>query len=253
MAYITAWFKVIKEDKLLGVVTEQSFARYSGKRIHICKAIAGQYLVLNDKFYRDDWMLPLDPASPVEYENVMVISIPEKEYDILNKLNVAEPVSIEDLYLDTEPEEVLEKAPKIEEVATVEYVRERKLKELSAECRQSIESGFSLVLSDEASHHFSMTTQDQINLIGLQQALTDGDDMIYHADGELEQFYSEEDAKLVLAGAKKWKNYNLVLYNSLKNWINSMTDISAIEAVTYDSEIPDEYCTAVLEHLTENF
>lgn len=255
MAYIAEWFKVIQEGKLLGVATDQNFARYSpaGRRVHICKALVGQYLVLNDRFYRDDWMLPLDPNSPVEYENATVISIKEKEYDILSKMDVTEPVRMEYLYLDEGEENIPEKAPKETDIATIDYVRKRKVDRLSAECRKSIESGFSLVLSDEAEHHFSLTTQDQINLIGLQQALADGNDMTYHADGELEQFYSEEDARLILSAARKWKNYNVALFNSLKNWVNHLTNFDEIEAVTYDSEIPDEYCTLVLEHMTDNF
>jgi len=253
MAYIAEWFKVIRDDKLLGVVTDQSFARYSVKsgRLHICKAIDGQYLFLNDRLYRDDWMLPLDPEAPVKYESATVISISEKEYDILNKVDVSEPVNISDLPVG-EPD-IVEKVPKETEKVTIEFVRERKLKELSEVCQTTIENGFSLVLSDGASHHFSLSREDQLNLVDLQRALNLNDDLIYHADGELMQFYSQEDALDILIGAKKWKNYNLTLYNSYKNWINSIGDISVIDSITYESEIPDEYCTAVLEHLTENF
>ena len=254
MAYIAEWFKVIKDGKLLGVVTDQSFARYSDKsgRLHICKAMNGQYLVLNDHFYRDDWMLALSPNANVEFEDATIVSITEKEYDILNKIGVTEPVEIDSLY-NTEPEEKPAKAPKETETVTVEFVRKRKLEELSAACRLTIEGGFSLVLSDGASHHFSMSQNDQLNLADLQRALDENDDLIYHADGELMQYYNHEDAIDILVGARKWKGYNLALYNSFKNWINSLEDISVIDAITYDSEIPDAYCTSVLQTLTENF
>lgn len=255
MAVIKEWFKVIQNGAFIGAVTDQSFARYSATSgvVHICNAIEGQYLFLNDKFYRDDWMLPVDPKSYVDYEMATVVSISEKEYDILvdPTKDQPEPINVKQL-INTEPEAV-EHIPSESETATVEFVRERKLKELSEVCRVTIENGFSLVLSDGASHHFSMTIQDQINLADLQRAVDSGNDAVYHADGELMQFYSKEDAQDILLGANKWRTYNLVLFNSLKNWINSITDIEQIAAIAYDSEIPDEYCTDVLQVLTENF
>lgn len=255
MAYIAEWFKVIQGDRFLGVVTDQNFVRYSAKsgRLHVCKAIDGELLVLNDKFYRDDWMLPLGSDTPVEYEAATVVSIPETEYDILNKVNVTEPVNLESLYNTEQEEEKSEKVPDEITTATIDAVRQHKLEELSAACRESIEGGFDLVLRDGATHHFSLTQNDQINLIDLQTALTLHDELVYHADGELMQFLGEADAQDILLGARKWRNYNLALYNSFKNWINCLEDISAIDAVTYDSEIPDEYCTVVLETLTESF
>lgn len=254
MALILEWFKVIKDEKFIGAVTDQSFARYSPKsgRIHICKAIDGQYIVVDGKYYRDEWMLPLDPNSYAEWEPATVVSISEKEYDILVNVPAGEPLVVGKL-INTESADTHEKEPKEAEVATVEYVRARKLKQLSAECNAMIENGFDLVLDDGVTHHFSLTVQDQLNLLDLQRALNEGNDLVYHADGELTQFYSEEDARDILAGATKWKQYNLALYNSLKNWINSIEDISVIDAIDYDSEIPEEYCTAVFQTLTDNF
>lgn len=253
MAYITEWFKVIQGDALVGVATDQEFARYSEKsgRVHICKAIEGEYVLINDKFYHDDWMLPINPKSYLEYENATVLSISEKEYDIL-----IDPTA--DHSVPAEPEKDIsemksEQAIPQAQVVTIDFVRERKLKELSAVCNLTIENGFSLVLSDEATHHFSLKHEDQINLMDLQMAFNANDELVYHADGELMQYYSREDAQDILIGAKKWKSYNLALYNSLKNWINSLTDIEVIESITYDSEIPDEYCTVVFQMMTENF
>ena len=85
MAYIKEWFKVIKDGEFVGAVTEQSFARYSERsgRVHICKAIEGEYVVVNDRYFHDDWMLPVNPKSYMDYEKATVVSIDEKEYDIL--------------------------------------------------------------------------------------------------------------------------------------------------------------------------
>lgn len=253
MANIAEWFKVIKDSQLIGVVTDQSFARYSEKsgRIHICKAMDGQYIVVNDHFYRDDWMLPLNTDDHTEFEEASVVSIGEKEFDIISRSDSSEPINVSQI-IEKEPK-IAEKTPEETEVVTVEFVRKRKLKELSADCEKVISSGFDLVLSDGVSHHFSMSLQDQMNLIDLQRALDMNEDPIYHADGELMQFYSAEDAQDILIGANKWKMYHIALYNSLKNWINSINDIEEIDAVKFDSEIPERYCTAVLQNLAENF
>jgi len=49
---------------------------------------------------------------------------------------------------------------------TTEYVREGKIKEMSTMCRRTIENGFDLNLRGET-HHFSLSTQDQLNLMNL--------------------------------------------------------------------------------------
>lgn len=257
MATFAGWFKVIREGQLLGVVTDQSFARYSTKsgRLHICKAIDGQYLVLKDHFYRDDWMLPLDPRARTDYENATIIAISENEYDILSEIDTTEPVNLESL-INAEPEEISEKKLKETDQITVDFVRKHKLEELSADCQKAIEGGFSLVLSDGASHHFSMTQNDQLNLMNLQKALDENDDLLYHADGELMQYYCQEDATDILIGAKKWKSYHLTLFNCYKNWINHLDSIAEIDAIAYDSgdtEIPDEFVTDVFQALVDNF
>ena len=251
MAYIKEWFKVIKDGEFVGAVTEQSFARYSERsgRVHICKAIEGEYVVVNDRYFHDDWMLPVNPKSYMDYEKATVVSIGEKEYDILV---AGEEPPVKNEIVKIPAEEISKKVSETDEV-TVEFVQKRKLKELSATCEKAIEDGFSLVLSDGASHHFSMSILDQLNLANLQRALDLNEDPIYHADGELMQFYSQEDAQDILIGANKWRTYNQALYNSLKNWINNLTDIETINKITYDSSIPEEYCSVVLLSLSENF
>ena len=251
MAYIKEWFKVIKDGEFIGAVTEQSFARYSERsgRVHICQAIEGEYVIVNDRYYHDDWMLPVNSKSYMDYEKATVISINKKEYDILV---AGEDAPVKNETAEIPAEEISKKVSETEEI-TVEFVREKKLKELSAMCNKAIEDGFSLVLSDGASHHFSMSITDQLNLANLQRALDSNEDPVYHADGELMQFYSREDAQDILIGANKWRMYNQALYNSLRNWINNLTDIELIDKITYDSSIPEEYCSVVLLTLSENF
>ena len=252
MANIHEWFKVIQDGELIGTVTNLSFAKYIPEtgRLLICDAIDGQYLVLNDRFYRDSWMLPVNKDADVEFETATILSIPEKEYVLLSTPEEEhEPIVVDNT---PEKEDISAKAPTEADTATIEYVRKKKLEELSATCEEVIKDGFSLVLADGASHHFSMSIEDQINLINLELALDRHEDTIYHADGELSQYYSEEDARSIVNGAHKWSMYNRALFNSFKNWINNIEDIYEIGSITFDSEIPDEYCTDALQTLIQN-
>ena len=247
MAIINKWYKVIVDGELIGVVTNQNFARYSetSHRMHVCDVQEGQYAIVNDMYYHDQWMFSPNPEMQVAYQDALVLPISEKEYSILVNPS-AEPIESIEIASDIAVKES-RVVPGAEE--TIEYVRKLKLEELSKECEKEIENGFSLVLADGASHHFSMSLRDQLNLQDLQKAVLNGDDLIYHADGELMQFYSTEDANAILLSARNWKQYNMALYNSMKSWINELEDIYAIKRITYDSAIPEQYCTAVLQSL----
>jgi len=52
------------------------------------------------------------------------------------------------------------------DTASIDFIRSSKLTEMSYACRKAIEQGFDLILRGE-SHHFSLTTQDQLNLMNL--------------------------------------------------------------------------------------
>jgi len=62
---------------------------------------------------------------------------------------------------------------------------------MSYNCRKAIENGFDLILRGET-HHFSLTTQDQLNLMNLD---TTAELIPYHADGESYTYYTAEEIK----------------------------------------------------------
>lgn len=133
------------------------------------------------------------------------------------------------------------------DTATFDYIRETKLKELSATCNAAIEYGVDVTLSDGESHHFSLTTQDQLNLLTLSSMATAGQTNIpYHADGELCKFYSAEDILTVVDAAMSLVTYHTSYYNSLKAYIKTLTDAAEVAAIEYGIEIPEEYRSEVL-------
>jgi len=121
---------------------------------------------------------------------------------------------------------------------------------MSMTCRHIIEAGFDIELSDREVHHFSLDTQDQLNLITLS-ALAETQELIpYHADGEICKFYSAAEIKTIVAGATQFKMYHTTYYNALKAYINSLETIEEIAAVTYGMELPEEFQSDVLKAIS---
>lgn len=251
MVYPVKFFKVIKDKTVVAVGTDLTFARYveSGNRVHICGALEGQYLVTDQGYFRDDWMNPVNPKANADYEMAEVKQVSEDEYNVLVKLlNNDEKIVIED-EIPEEPKKDIPLEPV--EQATVDFVRKNKLDEMSKACNEAIESGFDIVLSDGITHHFSMTVQDQLNLATMELLVKAGEkDIPYHADGELYQYFSLEDAQAIIQMANKWKTYNVAYYNSLKYWINNIQDAVVIDKLEYGASIPAEYCSTVLQVLS---
>ena len=131
---------------------------------------------------------------------------------------------------------------------SIEFVRAAKLRAMSNTCRTTIESGFDLELRGEI-HHFSLDTQDQLNLISLSVMAQTQTLIPYHADGESCIFYTNEEINEIVDAATSFKIYHTTYYNALKNYINSLETIEEIEQIAYGIEIREEYKTDVLKML----
>ena len=109
-----------------------------------------------------------------------------------------------------------------------------------------ITTGFDIVLSDGKTYHFSLTLQDQLNLITSSQMVSDGAEEIpYHADGELCKYYASIDMKKIIAKANDFKTYHVAYFNSLKAYINSLRSIDKVAAISYGDGIPSKYQSEV--------
>lgn len=154
-------------------------------------------------------------------------------------------------YIDMTDEEIKQ----LEEAAYVpiEKLKSDKISEMSTICNQTIENGFDLQMTDGTTEHFSLTTQDQLNLTTLSAMIQSGLQSIpYHADGNLCKFYSAEDMKNLINYGTKFITYQTTYFNSLRNYINCLENTYEIEAVEYGMEIPAEYQSDVLINLIAN-
>lgn len=244
------YYKLIKENQIIGVITSNDFVVYSP--ITDCylgaSDLNGEYACYGNKLYRSTWMQPLTQVE--DYEEVLIINITKDEYDVFKAAIKAEQEinnnktqeEIEEEELEREINQPIEYIESI----TLDFIRTRKLSEMSYECRKAIENGIDIEVKGEK-RHFSFTTQDQLNLMSLSTIAQTSDIIPYHADGEQCIYYTAAEINTIIAAMNNHKIYHTTYYNALKAYINSLETIEEISAIAYGTPIPDEYKTEVLK------
>jgi len=236
----------------MGACTSNDLRRYQKKHgiLLIASEQNAQYIQCGDVLYHDKWMLPYAVAVPCHEADVEEIE--ESEYTVLMAaLEQGNEIAIEPEPPDIAPEPL--RIDPIDEI-TLECVKKSKISEMSAKCQKTIAGGFDIILSDGESHHFSLTMQDQLNLITLSSMVDAGEALItYHADGEPCREFPAGDITKIINAADAFKTYHLTYYNALKGYIGGMDDIKEIGVVTYGAEIPEEYMTEVLKKVPKEW
>ena len=242
------YYKLINGTTFVGVATQHDFRVFQHKHniILACTEEQAQYVQCSNSFYRANWMVPVT-TDKFAYEIVDIIRIDKDEYDILY-----EAVENGD-EIEVEQEQVIPEEPPIidpNEETTIDYVKSSKITTLSNTCNTVITHGIDVQLSDGNTYHFSLTTQDQLNLITLSTLIAAGQTEIpYHADGELCRYYSVEDITIITETATAHKTYHVTYFNSLKAWVNAMDSIDDIATVQYGTTIPEEYQSDILKEM----
>lgn len=240
------FYKVIDGQTFIGIGTTEDLKCYLYKNNISVTATpnTAQFIEIDNVKYHGGWMKPV--ADGITALLVNVESITEEEYNaIFETIEKGEEVDI----IDEPVEEPTPQEPKEDEstVVTVDYVRKLKLAEISRACNQAIVSGVDIILSDGETHHFSLTEQDQSNLIALSLSVARGETAIpYHADDELCVFYSAEDITTIVNNATAYITYHTTYHNSLKAYVKSLRSVNTISNVEYGMEVPEKYRSEVL-------
>lgn len=245
------YYKLINGSEFIGIGTTLEFRRFQKKHsiLLACDESQAQYIQIGESLFRDDWMCPVT-TEMLFAQSTTISEITEDEYNILlDAVESGQDVPIEPETPDTNVEEPDNGIDNDTEV-TIEYVKSMKVSEMSRTCNQVITHGIDCELSDGKTYHFSLTTQDQLNLITLSTMVATGKTEIpYHADGELCRFYSVDDINIILNAATAYTTYHESYFNALRAYINSMDDIEEISKVTYGVSIPEQYMSDVLKAL----
>ena len=242
------YYKVIQNNKLVGIGTTDDLRVYQSKHdiLLVADEDIAQYIQIKDIVYRDNWFKTL-VSNTIVYETADVSVIDENEYrQLFEAIDKGEEISV---LMENDNDYEQEKITTVDETdVTVEYLKAQKIKEMSYVCNQMIVNGFDIELSDKKLHHFSLTVQDQLNLITLSAMVSSGEAVIpYHADNELCEYFSASDIGLVIKTSTELKAYHTTYYNSLKLYIQSLDNRETIADVYYGMRIPEEYESDVLK------
>lgn len=241
------YYKVIKDKTLIGTATEKDLRCMQPKHniLIACPPDLAEFIQVGDQLYKAQWMVPKGTSVPFSFADV--IGINDKEYELLNA-GEQMLVSEQDQNELTSAEEMPAVDPIVE--ITADYVRAKKIRSLGLDCTDAICDGIDVRLEGNKWYHFNLEAHDQQNLLSAKIKAVTGDDFIpLHAAGVQDQYYTAEQVLQIVEKAEKHIQYHQAYYNSLKSWLNSMTDIAAIDAVKYGDEIPRQYQSDVLKTL----
>ena len=109
--------------------------------------------------------------------------------------------------------------------------------ELSAECEKAIIAGV-----DVGDVHYSLTIEDQANILALTPLAQAGNSVFYHQDGEMCREYSSDEFLAVVNAATVFKTLQTTYCNLLMRQVEAMTDAEEVRAVKYGvTELTGEF------------
>ena len=117
-----------------------------------------------------------------------------------------------------------------------EVISQKKAK-LSAECERTIMAGV-----DVGDAHYSLTIEDQANILAWMAVAQTGKAVPYHSDGNPCVIYSAEDFLKVANAAVAFKTAQTTYCNLLMRQVEAMTDVDEVKAVKYGvTQLEGEY------------
>ena len=113
----------------------------------------------------------------------------------------------------------------------------QKKSELSTECEKAIVAGV-----DVGDAHYSLTIEDQANILALTPLAQAGNSVFYHQDGEMCREYSSDEFLAVVNAATVFKTLQTTYCNLLMRQAETMTNAEEVRAVKYGvTELTGEF------------
>ena len=125
----------------------------------------------------------------------------------------------------------------VETSEPINEVISQKKSELSAECEKTIVAGV-----DVGDAHYSLTIEDQANILAWMAVAQTGKAVPYHQDGQPCRIYSSEEFMEVANAAVAFKTAQTTYCNLLMRQVEAMTDVDEVKAVKYGvTQLEGEY------------
>jgi hypothetical protein len=124
---------------------------------------------------------------------------------------------------------------------------------LSSICKNLITAGFSIKLSDGCEHHFKLTTEDQLNLMMIENQINAGvETFIYHATEEPCKFFSRDDMIRIIKASNRFTLYHTTYFNAAKQYIKTLTSIDEVRRFAYGMDVSSIIDDVVLKQILKN-
>lgn len=113
----------------------------------------------------------------------------------------------------------------------------QKKNELSTECEKAIVAGV-----DVGDAHYSLTIEDQANILAWMAVAQTGKAVPYHCDGQPCRVYTADEFMEVANAAVAYKTHHTTYCNLLMRQVEAMTDADEVKAVQYGiTQLEGEY------------
>ena len=163
-----------------------------------------------------DWVLDDNDSKDAEIEEKIISLYPNFDFVFDDDGNIAD---------------VVETSEPINEVIS------QKKTELSAECEKTIVAGV-----DVGDAHYSLTIEDQANILAWMAVTQTGKAVPYHQDGQPCRIYTAEEFMEVANAAVAFKTAQTTYCNLLMRQVEAMTDVNEVKAVKYGiTQLEGEY------------
>ena len=127
------------------------------------------------------------------------------------------------------------------------------IQRLSAICKNKIVAGFTLELSDGEMHSFKLTTEDQLNLMIIENQIASGvESFIYHSTNQPCKVFNKTDMIKIVDAFKRHTLYHTTYFNAAKHYIKSLVNAEDIKLFTYGMDVSDSVKDPVLCQLLKN-
>lgn len=135
-------------------------------------------------------------------------------------------------------------------IPPLETMRKNKLEELSAACNATIVAGVDIQLDKEV-EHFNLSIEDQSNIANLFRVVElGGTEFPYQADGGKCRIYTAQEIAQIYITAQTAITTQTTYHNALKAYVQSLTNVDKIAAVTYGMTLPKKYAIEMNEKLS---
>ena len=111
---------------------------------------------------------------------------------------------------------------------TVKNAISQKKSELSAKCEKVIVAGV-----DVGDAHYSLTIEDQANILALTPLAQAGNSVFYHSDSNMCCEYSPDEFNKIVNAVTAHKTLQTTYCNLLMRQVEEMSDVEEIKAVEY--------------------